>query len=92
MSSKIGSGGTWPHFLVSVNVRLQGLMGGIELAPPTADLKWGRKVCAGAVERGVLLRPLGDVIVLMPMLTSTISEIDRIVDAVGRSHFRSLQV
>jgi adenosylmethionine-8-amino-7-oxononanoate aminotransferase len=28
----------------------------------------------------VLLRPLGDVVVLMPMLTSTASEIDRIVD------------
>ncbi len=65
--------------------RLQGLMGGIELAPPTANLKWGRKVCAGAVERGVLLRPLGDVIVLMPILTSTISEIDRIVDAVAET-------
>ena len=62
------------------DVRLQGLMAGIELAPPTADLKWGRNVCAGAVERGVLLRPLGDVVVLMPILTSTISEINRIVD------------
>ena len=85
MRSKIGSGGTWSHFVASVTFRLQGLMGGIELAPPTADLKWGRKVCAGAVERGVLLRPLGDVIVLMPILTSTISEIDRIVDALAET-------
>jgi adenosylmethionine-8-amino-7-oxononanoate aminotransferase len=37
-------------------------------------------VCAAAVRRGVLLRPLGDVIVLMPMLTSTPDEIERIVD------------
>jgi adenosylmethionine-8-amino-7-oxononanoate aminotransferase len=61
-------------------VRLRGLMGGIELAPPSEGVRWGRRVCAATVERGVLLRPLGDVVVLMPMLTSTASEIDRIVD------------
>jgi adenosylmethionine-8-amino-7-oxononanoate aminotransferase len=61
-------------------VRLTGLMGGVELAPPTAGLRWGRKVCAAAVRRGVLLRPLGDVVVLMPPLTITSDEIDRIVD------------
>jgi adenosylmethionine---8-amino-7-oxononanoate aminotransferase len=32
---------------------------------------------------GVLLRPLGDVVVLMPMLTSTSLEIDRIVDVLS---------
>ena len=60
-------------------VRQRGLMTGVELAPPAEDLRWGRRVCAGAVDRGVLLRPLGDVVVLMPMLTSTAEEIDRIV-------------
>jgi len=35
------------------------------------------------VRRGVLIRPLGDVIVLMPILTSTAEEIDRIVDVVA---------
>jgi len=60
-------------------VRLQGLMGGVELAPPRDGLRWGRRVCAAAVERGVLLRPLGDVVVLMPPLTITAAEIDRIV-------------
>lgn len=61
------------------DVRLHGLMGGVELAPPTDGLRWGRQVCAAAVRRGVLLRPLGDVVVLMPMLTVTEEEIDRIV-------------
>jgi adenosylmethionine-8-amino-7-oxononanoate aminotransferase len=69
-------------------VRLCGLMGGVELAPPEQDpgpgvspkSLWGRRVCAAAVRRGVLLRPLGDVVVLMPMLTSTAAEIERIVD------------
>jgi adenosylmethionine-8-amino-7-oxononanoate aminotransferase len=62
------------------DVRLEGLMGGVELSPPEDGLRWGRRVCAAAVRRGVLLRPLGDVVVLMPMLTSTADEIERIVD------------
>jgi adenosylmethionine---8-amino-7-oxononanoate aminotransferase len=61
-------------------VRTCGLMAGVELAPPRAGLRWGRRVCAAAVEAGVLLRPLGDVVVVMPILTSTESEIDRIAD------------
>ena len=64
-------------------VRQQGLMVGIELAPPGEGLRWGRRVSAGCVERGVLIRPLGDVVVLMPMLTTTADEIDRIVDTVA---------
>jgi adenosylmethionine---8-amino-7-oxononanoate aminotransferase len=63
------------------DVRLQGLMGGVELAPPRDGLRWGRRVCAAAVERGVLLRPLGDVVVVMPPLTITSPELRRIVDA-----------
>jgi adenosylmethionine-8-amino-7-oxononanoate aminotransferase len=62
-------------------VRQRGLMVGIELAPPQPGLRWGRRVCAGAVTRGVLLRPLGDVVVLMPPLTTTAPEIVRIVEA-----------
>jgi adenosylmethionine-8-amino-7-oxononanoate aminotransferase len=59
-------------------VRQRGLMVGVELdAPP--DARWGRRVCAAAVRRGVLLRPLGDVVVLMPILTSTAAEIQRII-------------
>jgi adenosylmethionine-8-amino-7-oxononanoate aminotransferase len=61
------------------DVRLRGLMGGVELAPPEDGLRWGRRVCAAAVDRGVLLRPLGDVVVLMPPLTVTSEEIHRIV-------------
>jgi adenosylmethionine-8-amino-7-oxononanoate aminotransferase len=71
-----------PHPAVK-EIRLQGLMGGVELAPPSDGLRWGRRVCAAAVRRGVLLRPLGDVVVLMPMLTSTAEEIERIVDVLA---------
>jgi adenosylmethionine-8-amino-7-oxononanoate aminotransferase len=40
-------------------------------------------VCAATVERGVLVRPLGDVVVLMPPLTLTSEELHQIVHAVG---------
>ncbi|HEX4174797.1 MAG TPA: adenosylmethionine--8-amino-7-oxononanoate transaminase [Acidimicrobiales bacterium] len=66
-------------------VRQRGLMVGVELAPPRDGLRWGRRVCAGAVERGVLLRPLGDVVVLMPPLTITEDEVVRIVDALAEA-------
>ena len=66
-------------------VRQRGLMVGVELNPPADDLRWGRRVCAASVERGVLLRPLGDVVVIMPILTSTANEIDRIVDVLTAS-------
>jgi adenosylmethionine-8-amino-7-oxononanoate aminotransferase len=60
-------------------VRLRGLMGGVELAPPRDGLRWGRRVCTASVARGVLLRPLGDVVVLMPPLTITSEELHMIV-------------
>jgi adenosylmethionine---8-amino-7-oxononanoate aminotransferase len=63
-------------------IRICGLMAGIELAPPEPGLRWGRKVTAASVERGVLIRPIGDVITLVPPLTITDAEIVRIVDAV----------
>ena len=66
-------------------VRQRGLMAGVELDPPAGSERWGRRVCAGAVDRGVLLRPLGDVVVVMPPLTTTVGEIDRIVDVLADS-------
>jgi adenosylmethionine-8-amino-7-oxononanoate aminotransferase len=42
-------------------------------------------VCAGSVERGVLLRPLGDVVVLMPPLGITDDELDELVGVVDES-------
>ena len=64
-------------------VRRRGLMVGVDLAPPPGGVRWGRRVCAAAVRRGVLLRPLGDVVVVMPPLTSTVDELDRVVDVLA---------
>ena len=54
-----------------------------ELDPPGGAVRWGRRVCAAAVRRGILLRPLGDVVVIMPPLTSTADELDRVVDVLA---------
>jgi adenosylmethionine-8-amino-7-oxononanoate aminotransferase len=49
---------------------------------------WGEKrgirVCDHARTEGVLLRPLGNVIVIMPPLIITLDELDRIMGAVER--------
>jgi adenosylmethionine-8-amino-7-oxononanoate aminotransferase len=66
-------------------IRQRGLMIGVQLQAPRAGLRWGRRVCAAAVARGVLLRPLGDVVVLMPPLTTTEAEMAMVVDVLAVS-------
>jgi adenosylmethionine-8-amino-7-oxononanoate aminotransferase len=60
-------------------------MAGIELAPPADGLRWGRRVSAACVRRGVLIRPLGDVIVVMPPLTTTAPEVEQIVTVLAEA-------
>jgi adenosylmethionine-8-amino-7-oxononanoate aminotransferase len=66
-----------------------GFMWGVELVkdkatrePFDARLRVGAAVCARVRSRGVILRPLGDVIVLMPPLAMGLEELKKIVDAV----------
>jgi len=66
-------------------IRQHGLMVGVELDPHVGASRWGRRVTAESVRRGVLIRPLGDVVVLMPILTSTAEEIERIVSVLAES-------
>jgi adenosylmethionine-8-amino-7-oxononanoate aminotransferase len=68
-------------------VRQHGLMCGVELVPGD---RHGRRVCAASVERGVLLRPLGDVVVIMPPLTITEGEVRTVVDTLAISIEESL--
>jgi adenosylmethionine-8-amino-7-oxononanoate aminotransferase len=70
-------------------VRQRGLIAGIELvsdratkAPYPWEEKRGWRVCQAARERGVLLRPLGNVVVVMPPLAIRPEELDRICTAV----------
>lgn len=71
------------------HVRQRGLMAGIELVRdraakqpyPWAE-KRGIRVCDYARDQGVLLRPLGNVIVIMPPLAISLAQLDRIAEAV----------
>lgn len=70
-------------------IRQRGLAAGIELArdPERRESfdpedRVGGKVCRAARERGVFLRPLGDVVVLMPPLSIEREEIETLVGAV----------
>ena len=67
------------------DIRVRGLMAGVALSAPAPEPQWGRRVCAAAVRRGVLLRPLGDVIVLMPPLSVTAAEVERIVSVLAEA-------
>lgn len=66
-------------------VRQCGLMVGVELASPSPHAHLGRLVSQAAVRRGVLLRPLGDVVVIMPPLTVSSEEIARVVEVLRES-------
>jgi adenosylmethionine-8-amino-7-oxononanoate aminotransferase len=72
-------------------VRQCGLIAGIELVKGKATgepYPWteqrGHSVCRYARDEGVLLRPLGNVIVVMPPLSISLDELDRILLAIER--------
>jgi adenosylmethionine-8-amino-7-oxononanoate aminotransferase len=74
---------TLPHV---GEVRQRGFMVGIELvadratnAPYPVEARIGGRVIAAARGRGAVLRPLGDVIVLMPPLGITAAELDELL-------------
>jgi adenosylmethionine-8-amino-7-oxononanoate aminotransferase len=74
------------------DVRQCGLMMGIELAEdadlrrpfPTAR-RFGRQVITEARRQGAILRPLGDVIVLMPPLSTSEAELQNLISIVAES-------
>jgi adenosylmethionine-8-amino-7-oxononanoate aminotransferase len=66
-------------------VRQCGLMVGIDLGEHDPELRLGHRVVLEARRRGVIVRPLGDVIVLMPPLSITKRDLRRLVEVVGQS-------
>jgi adenosylmethionine---8-amino-7-oxononanoate aminotransferase len=68
-----------------IDIRQRGLMIGVELGPYEYAQQMGARVCAAIRKRGVILRPLGNVIVMMPPLSITAAEIDRMVEAARAS-------
>jgi adenosylmethionine-8-amino-7-oxononanoate aminotransferase len=60
-------------------VRWRGFMVGIEIEGFDPALRMGHRVTMEARERGAIIRPLGDVIVLMPPLSIEWPELQRLV-------------
>ena len=74
------------------DVRQRGFMVGIELVrnretkePYSWTEKIGVRVCQEVRKHGVILRPLGNVIVLMPPLSMTVAELDHLLDVTYRA-------
>ncbi len=74
------------------NVRNKGLMAGIELVedkkskkPYEAGLKMGWKVADKAMENEVMLRPLGNVVVLMPPIGIPMEDLKKLMKVTFRS-------
>jgi len=64
-------------------VRQRGFMCGIELSGFPLDQRMGHRVTMEARERGAIVRPLGDVVILMPPLSIDESQLTRLVEIVG---------
>jgi adenosylmethionine-8-amino-7-oxononanoate aminotransferase len=61
-------------------IRRRGLMTGIDLAGFPLEARMGHQVTLAARERGAIVRPLGDTVVLMPPLAMTEAELTRLVE------------
>lgn len=67
------------------DVRQCGFMSGIELAGFPLAARAGHQVTLEARRRGAIVRPLGDVVILMPPLAITREDLTRLVRIVGES-------
>jgi len=74
------------------NVRQCGMVGGIELVadketkrPFRYEQKIGAKVCAAMRPKGAMMRPLGDVIVLMPALAMDKDTLRKLLDIIEKT-------
>jgi adenosylmethionine---8-amino-7-oxononanoate aminotransferase len=86
---------SWPHV---GDVRQKSLIAGIELvedkatkAPFPWESQVGVRVCLDCRSSGLLIRPLGDVIVIMPPLTISVEQLDEMMDVVRISIARILE-
>jgi adenosylmethionine-8-amino-7-oxononanoate aminotransferase len=66
-------------------VRRCGFMTGIELGGFPVELRMGHRVTLEARSRGAIVRPLGDVVILMPPLAISEGELRRLVRIVSES-------
>ncbi len=80
----------WKHWTHVGEIRQAGFMIAIELVsdkrtkqPYALEKRMGGLVCQEAKERGLILRPLGNVVVLMPPLSIEMADLETMVSIVG---------
>jgi adenosylmethionine---8-amino-7-oxononanoate aminotransferase len=66
-------------------VRRRGFMCGIELGGHPVPSRMGHRVTLEARRRGAIVRPLGDVVILMPPLSISERDLERLVEVVADS-------
>jgi adenosylmethionine---8-amino-7-oxononanoate aminotransferase len=66
-------------------VRRRGFMVGIELLEHPLPVRIGHRVALEARRRGAIIRPLGDVVVLMPPLSISAEDLTRLVDVTAEA-------
>ena len=66
-------------------VRWRGFMVGIDLGEHDPALRMGHRVTLEARERGAIVRPLGDTVVLVPPLSISAEDLSRLLDIVAAS-------
>ena len=64
-----------------IDIRQCGFIGAIEVGPYRLEEQMGIKICRALRDRGVLTRPIGNVIVIMPPYCITASQLDKIFNA-----------
>jgi adenosylmethionine-8-amino-7-oxononanoate aminotransferase len=84
LTERLASIQSMPHV---GDVRQKGLIGAVELVADVAtrepfpwDFQVGARICRNARRSGLLVRPLGDVLVIMPPLSITVEELDGMMD------------
>jgi adenosylmethionine---8-amino-7-oxononanoate aminotransferase len=79
---RLGEIGAMPEV---AEVRGRGFMAGIDLGAHDPGLRMGHRVVLEARERGAIVRPLGDTVVLVPPLSISAEELTRLLDVVAES-------
>jgi adenosylmethionine-8-amino-7-oxononanoate aminotransferase len=64
-----------------VDVRQCGFIGAVEIGPYPVEAKMGIKVCAAMRRRGVMTRPIANVVVLMPPYCVTVEQMEQMCAA-----------
>jgi adenosylmethionine-8-amino-7-oxononanoate aminotransferase len=67
------------------DVRYLGFIGAVEIGPFPIEQRMGIRVCAEMRKRGVLTRPLGNTIVIMPPYCITKAQLDTVLNVLAES-------